>query len=424
MRVAVVGSGISGLAVAELLHGAGHEISVFEADSRIGGHTHTHTVELSGRAHAVDTGFIVYNEKTYPNFSRLLARLAVATRESSMSFSVSSETTGIEWAGTSLDTLYAQRRNLLRPAFHRMVADIVRFNRTAVRLSSELPERATLGELLVRFRPGSLFADHYIVPMGAAVWSTPPGKLLDFPARTFVRFFENHGMLSMGERPVWRTIVGGSSRYVEALVRPFADRIRKGSAVTSVRRVASGVELRTNGSAPESFDRVVMAVHSDDALRLLANPTPAEIGVLGAIPYQSNEVVLHTDSSLLPAEKKLWSSWNVRVPRTAGSPVTMTYDMNILQGIDSDETFCVTLNDSARIDPGKILRKLDYRHPLFTPAAIEAQRRRPEVSGRAGLHYCGAWWRHGFHEDGVRSALEVAREFGIDAPILEEKVGS
>jgi predicted NAD/FAD-binding protein len=401
MRIAVIGAGIAGNVAAWHLHRAGHDIAVFEAGSHVGGHTHTHEID----GHAIDTGFIVYNARTYPKFVALLEEFDVASQPSSMSFSVRNESTGLEYNGTRLSTFFAQRRNLLRPSFYRMLADIVRFNREAPRLIDTHPS-STLGEYLEGNRYSREFIRDYIVPMGAAIWSTHPQRIFGFPACFFVRFLSNHGMLSLDDRPQWRVIRGGSARYVEKLVAPFRHRIRLNSPVRSVRRIAGGVLV--DG---ERFDHAFIACHSDQALAMLADPSPAEREVLGAIRYQENEAVLHTDASLLPRRRRAWAAWNYHVLPEPGGPVALTYNMNILQGLDARDTYCVTLNRSADIDPARILKRLVYHHPLFTPEAVAAQKRHGELNGARRTYYCGAYWRFGFHEDGVASALAALRDF-------------
>ncbi len=405
MRIAIIGSGISGLVAAHHLW-RDHEITVFEARDYIGGHTNTVEVERAGRVWAVDTGFIVFNDRTYPNFERLLGELGVAWQPTEMSFSVKCERTGLEYNGSSLNRLFAQRRNLFRPSFHRMLRDVLRFNREAPALLDGRDGGETLGEYVAAHGYSKEFTDHYLVPMGAAIWSTDPQCFRDFPARTFVRFFSNHGLLTVNDRPEWRVVQGGSARYVERLTLPFRDRIRLRCPVVAVQRRPDHVAVQPRCGPVERFDEVVFATHSDQALRLLADPTPAEREILGALRYQRNEVVLHTDARLLP-RRRAWASWNYHVPRDPQEGVAVTYHMNILQSLRSPEPFLVTLNRSDRIDPDKVLRRLTYDHPLFDLAAIEAQARWSEISGVGRTHYCGAYWGYGFHEDGVKSGLRV-----------------
>lgn len=412
MKIAIVGSGVAGLTVAHHLHPE-HDITVFEAGGHIGGHVHTHDVALGDRHYAVDSGFIVFNHRTYPHFTQLLAELAVETQPSDMSFSVSCARTGLEYNGSTLNSLFAQRENLVRPAFWGMLRDILRFNREAPGLLQVEGEEITLGDYLDRNRYGPLFRDHYILPMGAAIWSTDPQRMLGFPARFLVRFFMNHGLLSLQDRPQWRVIRGGSRAYVERLVAPFCDRIRLRKPVLAVIRHERGVELVLDDGTAR-FDAVFLACHSDQALRLLADPTPAEREVLSAIPYQANEAALHTDIRLLPKKRLAWAAWNYLMPEGPGGRVCLTYDMNILQSLDAPETLCVTLNATERIDPGRILARMTYHHPLFTPAGVAAQARHREIDGTRHTYYCGAWWRHGFHEDGLVSALDALRHFRDD----------
>jgi uncharacterized protein len=411
MKIAIIGSGIAGNVAAHHLHRE-HDITVFEAGEHAGGHTHTHDIELGGRGYAVDTGFIVFNDRTYPNFIRLLEELGVAWQESSMSFSVRDEASGLEYNGTSLDTLFAQRRNLLRPSFLGMICDILRFNREAPALLDAPDDTLTLHRFLAAQGYGRRFVDHYLVPMGAAIWSTDPQRMLGFPARYFVRFLHNHGMLSVNDRPVWRTIRGGSREYVRRLTAPFASRIRLRTPVRGLRRFATHVVVETDRGA-ERFDAAFLACHSDQALALLRDPTRAERGVLGAIRYQENEALLHTDTRLLPRARRAWAAWNYHLPSVAMERVALTYNMNILQRLDAPETLCVTLNRAEAIDPARVLKRITYHHPLYTPEAVAAQGRQRDVNGKR-TYYCGAYWRFGFHEDGVVSALEALRHFRAD----------
>lgn len=410
MRVAIIGAGIAGNTVAHKLY-RDHDVTVFEAENWIGGHTHTVDVEWAGRTYAIDTGFIVCNDWTYPNFLTLLAEIDAPLQPSTMSFSVRCERTGLEYNGASLNTLFAQRRNLLRPSFHRMVRDILRFNREAPRLLETSQDvQPSLGDYLERGRYGREFIEHYLLPMGAAIWSTHPARMLECPARFFIRFFHNHGMLSVNERPQWRVVRGGSRAYVDKLVAPFRDRIRLSAPARGVRRIPGGVEIESDhGRQP--FDAVFLACHSDQALRLLQDPTPLERQVLGAMPYQANDVVLHTDERLLPRRKRAWAAWNYHVLARDHGAVAVTYNMNALQSLDAPTTFCLTLNRTDEIDPRRIIARYSYDHPLFTPAAVAAQARHSELNGAHGVYFCGAYWRYGFHEDGVVSALTAVRDF-------------
>lgn len=404
MRIAIVGSGVAGLVAAHHLHPR-HDITVFEAGDRIGGHVHTWELEVAGRCVSVDSGFIVYNERNYPTFTRLLDVLGVETRASEMSFSVRHDATGLEYNGSTLRQLFVQPRNLVHPRFLRMVAEILRFNRDAVGQLQAAPDGISLGGLLELGGYSAAFRDWYLLPMGSAIWSVSARTVLDMPAAFFIRFFENHGMLTVDDRPLWRTITGGSMRYVDALVAPFRDRIRLRTPVRRIERTDGGVLV---DGAP--FDRVVLACHSDQALALLADASAAEREVLGALPYQRNDIVLHTDTSLLPRARSAWAAWNYRVGDDPEAPASVTYDMNILQGLDTPETICVTLNASDAIDPARILGRVVYDHPVATAAGMRARARRIEISGQRATHFCGAYWGNGFHEDGVVSALAVAQE--------------
>lgn len=413
MKIAIVGSGVAGLTAAHHLHPE-HDITVFEAGAHIGGHADTHDVKIDGRHYRVDTGFIVFNHRTYPRFVELLTDLGVDSQPSEMSFSVSCAETGLEYNGTSLNALFAQRRNLLKPSFWRMLKDILRFNREAPKLLEEPGAEISLGDYLRHGGYGERFRDFYILPMGAAIWSTDPSGMLDFPARFFIRFFINHGLLSVSNRPQWRSIKGGSRTYVERLCAPFRARVRLRTPVRRIERRADQVDLHLE-TGVERFDAVFLACHSDQALALLAAPTPAEREVLSAIPYQANEAVLHTDTRLLPNRRLAWASWNYLMPDGPGGRVSLTYNMNKLQNIDCAETLCVTLNSSERIAPDRTLARMTYHHPMFTREGVAAQARHREIDGTLRTYYCGAWWANGFHEDGVVSALDALRHFQDDS---------
>jgi predicted NAD/FAD-binding protein len=408
MKIAIVGSGVSGLVAAHHLQRR-HEITVFEAEARVGGHVSTVAVSPGGSGYAIDTGFIVYNEHTYPHFVALLDELGVETRATEMSFGISCDRTGLEWASRGLGAIFAQRSNLFRPAFLRMLRDTLRFNRESRGLLSAGDDKVALGDYLCGAGFSQEFVDHYIVPMGAAIWSADPQTFLRFPAASFVRFFENHGLLEAQPSLPWRVVAGGSQRYVDKLIAPFADRIRTRSPVRAVRRHRRFVEIATDAGT-EHFDRVVLALHSDQALRLLADPSGYERSLLRAIGYQENDVVLHTDTSLLPRSRRAWASWNYRIPRSVRDRALVTYDMNRLQGLDAPVRFLVTLNGSDRIDPHQVIERFRYDHPVFDADAMAAQTKRHLISGVRRTHYCGAYWGYGFHEDGVRSALEVCKE--------------
>ncbi|MBZ0268065.1 FAD-dependent oxidoreductase [bacterium] len=411
MRIAIVGAGISGLVAAELLR-RHHEITVLEAGDRIGGHTNTVRVEHDGAVRAIDTGFIVYNEANYPLFTRLLGRLGVASRPTTMTFSVRSDPEGLEYNGDSLGKLFAQRRNLLRPSFHRMVRDILRFYRRAAEQAAVAAPDATVEDFVARHGYGREFVRDHLVPMGSALWSCPPGRFLSFPIRLVVEFFANHRMLQVTGRPEWRTIEGGSYRYVDALVRPFRNRIRLSTPVRAVRRLTDGVDVHTTNDGPERFDEIVLACHADQALRMLEDASPRESAVLGSFPYQRNDVALHTDESVLPRRRRAWAAWNYHVRRHGEEAATVTYDMNILQGLVARSTYCVTLNESKSIDPDLVLHRVSYEHPVFTPERSSAAERHHDLMRHNRTSFCGAYWGYGFHEDGVRSAVAVAAAYG------------
>jgi predicted NAD/FAD-binding protein len=410
VRIAIVGAGIAGNTAAYRLRGE-HDVTVFEAAAYVGGHTNTVDVDVEGVRYAIDTGFIVFNDWTYPRFIALLDELGVARQPTSMSFSVSCERTGLEYNGTSLAALFADRRNLFRPRFYRLLADVVRFGRDAREYLAGADESASLGEFLRERRYSPQLAESYVVPMTAAIWSAAPGNVLDMPARFLLRFFANHGMLSVDDRPVWRTVRGGSARYVEALVAGHRDRIRLGSAVTAVTRAKGGVTVASRTSEPENFDAVFFACHSDQALAVLKDATPLESEVLGALRYRANEAVLHTDSRLLPRCRRAWASWNYRVAADDDPSPLVTYHMNTLQRLAAPVDFCVTLNDRGRVEDRHVLGRYRYEHPVFDAAATKAQRRQVELNGERHTYFCGAYWRNGFHEDGVVSALAAVEHF-------------
>ncbi len=366
----------------------------------------------------MDVGFMVYNETTYPNFVQMLARLGVESRASTMGFGVSDRRSGLEWCGTDLGGVFAQRRNLLRPSFLRMLADVLRFNREAPALAEREGPSLTLGELVARGGYSDAFRDHYLVPMGAAIWSAREADMLRFPALFFVRFFRNHGLLEPPDRQLrWRTIVGGSREVVRRLAAPFADRIRLRTPVVAVRRVpgGAGVDVIT-ARGPERFDAVVLATHADTSLKLLQEPTTAEREVLHAFPFQRNAALLHTDTRVLPRARRAWAAWNHHRPATPEAPVSVTYDLSLLQGHATRTPLLLTLNDAGTVDPPRVRHAIPFDHPVFTVDSIAAQARHAEISGADRIHYCGAWWRNGFHEDGVVSGLAVARAIAA-APV-------
>ncbi|EED34538.1 amine oxidase, flavin-containing [Luminiphilus syltensis NOR5-1B] len=410
MKIAIVGAGISGLGCARRLHAAGHDIAVFESGPRIGGHTATYDVKLGARRYAIDTGFIVYNDWTYPEFIALIDQLAVSSKPTEMGFSVCDEVSGLEYAGNNLNTLFAQRRNLVSPRFIKMVREILRFNRKSVEDldGNRLRGDETLGDYLERNGYGDAFCNQYLIPMTSAIWSADVSDARDFPVEFFIRFFRNHGLLSVTHRPQWRVIEGGSREYLAPLVQDFEHRIRTGCPISKIQRPPSGgVDLTLPDGKKEHFDEVVIATHSDQALALLDDPSPDEKSILGALAYRDNDVVLHTDTRVLPKNRNTWSSWNYRL-RPGNNRAVLTYNMNILQGIEAPETFCVTLNDTDAINPRRILGRFNYAHPQFSVEGIKAQSRWSEINGVRGTWFCGAYWRNGFHEDGLVSGLRVA----------------
>jgi predicted NAD/FAD-binding protein len=412
MRIAVVGAGIAGNGAAWLLSRQ-HEVVLFEREPRLGGHTHTHRVELRGREYAVDTGFIVHNPRNYPLFTRLLGELGVDSQETTMGFSVQDARTGLEYNATSLDALFCQRRNLLSPRFLRMAREILRFYRESPALLAGEGPGPTLGDYLREQRYSPLFVEAHLVPMACALWSSPSAEIMRFPARHLVRFMANHQMLDAGTRPCWRVLRGGSSRYLEAMQRDWRVQVRRGAAVTRVSREEQGVSV-ASADGVERFDQVLLACHSDEALALLANPTPAEREVLGAMRYQRNDTVLHTDARLLPRSRKAWAAWNAYLPAEPGAHCTVSYCMNLLQSLDAPEPLVVSLNRTQDIDPGRILARMAFAHPLQDHASVAAQARRAEVNGVDRIWYAGAYWGYGFHEDGLRSGVDVARALGVD----------
>ena len=410
MKVAIVGAGVSGLVAAHRLHGE-HDVQLFEAADWVGGHTHTIDVQVESGSYAVDTGFIVMNDRNYPNFERLLEELGVETQPAPMTFSVADPAGDFEWSSGSINGLFACRGHLVDPAFLRMVRDLLRFNREARSLIGLNGSGPSLGQWLEDNDYSRQFVEKLIVPQAAAVWSADPAQMWTFPASFLAEFFDNHGQLGLTGRPRWRSVVGGSERYVDALSRPFADRIRLSSPVEWMERHDDRVELKARGAEPESFDQVVIATHSDQALAMLRDPSDREREVLGAIKYQPNEVVLHTDRRLLPQRRRAWASWNFHLLADPPPRSTVTYDMNRLQSLDAPEQFCVTLNRTEAIDSALVLGSWTYDHPVFTREGVAAQARYDEIGGVNRTHYCGAWWGWGFHEDGVRSALRACEYF-------------
>jgi len=418
MNIAVIGTGISGNVAAYYLS-EHHRVTVFERNDYVGGHTHSHEISSDGKSICVDSGFIVFNDRTYPEFNALLDKLGVEAQKTEMSFSVKCDSSGLEYKGSGLNAMFAQRRNILNPKFYKLISEIVRFNKTAKQFIQQ-PSDESLDVFLARNDFSDYFSSHYLLPMGAAIWSTDPILMRDFPASFFLRFFENHGLLDLKNRPQWYVIPGGSKQYIKPLTERFASSIKLRAEVTSVRRADNGVYIRDCGSDEQFFDAVFIAAHSDEALKILSDVSDHERAVLGAIEYQENHAILHTDSSVLPKCKRAWSAWNYHLTRptqsntgslTESEPVALSYNMNILQGLDASETFCVTLNNSSSIDPAKIIKSLTYQHPIFTPESVDAQARQGEINGPLNTYFCGAYWGNGFHEDGVVSALNALEHF-------------
>jgi len=411
MKIAIVGTGISGLVTAYLLS-RDHDVAVFEANDYIGGHTHTVDVARSHGTVAVDTGFIVFNEKTYPNFIKLIEKLGVAWQPSDMSFSVQCEKTGLTFSPSTLNALFAQRRNLIRPFFYRMLWDAMRFRRESLDLLDQHEDDMTLAHYLKKKDYSQGFIDYFILPMGAAIWSTDPKRFMDFPVHYLAAFFHNHGFLNIKDQPQWRTIRGGSKQYIAPLTQSFRDKIRLNTPVRQIRRHATHVTLTLGGGHEHEADQVVIAAHSDQALKMLANPSEKEIDVLAAIPYQENLTILHTDTALMPTRRTAWASWNYRIAQNQEGRVALTYNMNLLQNLASKDQYCVTLNMADAINPQKRIKELVYHHPVYDPKGLAARRRHAEVNGVNRTWFCGAYWGYGFHEDGVNSALAVAKHFG------------
>ncbi len=412
MRIAIVGAGVSGLVVAHQLH-TRHDITVFEAGAYAGGHSNTVRVDTPEQTHYVDTGFMVFNDRNYPSFERLLARLEVASQPTSMSFGVSDGLGDFEYNSASPNGLFAKRAHLATPWFHCMIADLLRFNRAARELLRGTHGDVSLGEWLERRHFSEAFVQRLIVPQVSAVWSADLRQAQSFPARFLAEFLDNHGMLGLRRRPSWQTVRGGSQRYVRALILPLRGRLRLGTPVQAIERREDRVSLKPLGGEAECFDEVVIATHSDQALEMLADADEREREILGAMPYQANEAVLHSDAGLLPRRRRAWASWNYHLLDEPRGGAAVTYHMNRLQSLDADRELCVTLNRTEAIDPEKVIRTIPYAHPVYTLAGVRARARRAEICGRNRTHYCGAYWGWGFHEDGVVSALKVAERFGV-----------
>lgn len=411
MRIAIVGAGISGLVTAYLLSGD-HDIVVYESNDYVGGHTNTVDVTCGENTYHVDTGFIVFNERTYPNFLTLIRKLDVAYEPTEMSFSVKCQRTGLEYRPNMAGSLFLQPGAFMKIAMYRMIWEIFRFRRESERFMETGEESLTLGRYLESQRYSRMFVDMFLIPMGAAIWSADPRAFREFPVKSFASFFKNHGILYPRNQPQWFFINGGSKRYVEKLTHSYRDRIRLNSPIDSIRRLPNRVQVKPRGGETETFDKVIISAHSDQALAMLEDPTDKEKETLGSIPYQENIALLHSDVSILPNRKKFWASWNAFIPNMELGRASLTYNMNILQKIDSKKDFCVSLNLEAAINSDHIIKKIVYHHPIYTVQGFSAQKLWPEINGINGTYYCGAYWGYGFHEDGVNSALRVAKEFG------------
>jgi predicted NAD/FAD-binding protein len=414
-KVAVIGSGISGMTVAHCLKNK-FDVTVFEKNSYIGGHTATIDIEVEGQPVSVDTGFIVFNDRTYPLFLKLLNKIGIKRQETEMSFSVRNLETGLEYNGHSFSTLFAQKRNVLRPKFWKLLADIVRFNKIckAMYASNNFNGLKTLGDLLEQENFNLFFQQHYILPMGAAIWSTSLNSMAEFEIEFFIRFFYHHGLLDITNRPQWYVIPGGSKQYIIPLLGELYDQVRLNSDIKQVARQNNQACITLSNGTSELFDYVVFACHSNEALALLADASHTETEILSDIPYTNNSVVLHTDESLLPVRKRAWASWNYRLSNDGDAPAAVTYQMNILQGLVTKKPLCVTLNAEADIKESEIIQKFNYAHPVFNRKSLAAQKRRSEINGQNNTFYCGAYWYNGFHEDGVRSAIDVVSLLGVE----------
>ena len=412
LKIAVIGSGISGLTSAFLLSKK-HEVFLYEKNDYIGGHTHTHAIYENDKKINVDSGFIVYNENTYPNFMKLLDILKIESQHTTMGFSVKSDYNDFEYAGNSIHSIFAQKLNLFRPTFLKMIYQIMIFNKVSKNEYNNIDENITLNDYLLKFSFSEKFVNHYIIPMGAAIWSTSPKKMLNMPAKFFIRFFHNHGLLEVTNRPQWWVIKNGSFQYVKKIIKPFEKNIFLDCKINSISRSNEKVTIKFD-EGEKIFDSVVIATHSDQALKLLSDSTDAESQILGSIKYQKNIALLHTDKSILPNRKIAWSSWNYLLNKSRDDLVTLTYNMNILQTLKTKKVYCVTLNNTTSIDESKIIKKIIYHHPLFDLESVKAQNKKNEICGSNNTYFCGAYWGYGFHEDGVNSALDVCKKFGIE----------
>lgn len=420
MKIAIIGSGISGLTAARALY-AEHEITLYEARARLGGHTHTVAVQRPENTYQVDTGFIIYNTQTYPNFCRMMNDIGVVGQPTIMGFSVKCEQTGLEYNSESIRQLFAQKRNLVNPRFWRMIQDLLRFQRTAADHLEDGKGEIPFGDYLKAEGFSDIFIEKFIVPMGSALWSSSYAQMFRFPAKFFIRFFKNHGLLTIRDHPQWLVVPGGSSRYVERLIEPFAERIRYHSPVKAVEDEGHQVRVFT-ADDEATYDAVVMACHADQALQLLQNPSRQASTLLGAFPYQRNDVVLHTWDPILPRKRSAWASWNYHIPAQMPDLACLTYNMNILQSIQAPVTFCVTLNYPNPIPESHVIQRLVYHHPVFTPEGVAAQQEHDTLNRAGNIVYCGAYWRYGFHEDGAWSALQAIEHLKQRQSLVAESV--
>jgi len=414
-KIAIIGSGISGLTCAHLLNQK-YDICVFESGNYIGGHTATKEILYQGKKWRLDTGFIVFNDRTYPNFEKLMANIGMDRLATEMSFSVKNEDTGLEYSGSNLNGLFAQRTNLFNLKFLKLIKEILRFNKLCMSAwqHKTLDEQISLGRFLDQQGFSEYFRSHYILPMGAAIWSASLHEMEAFPLCFFVRFFYNHGLLSINQRPQWYVLPNGSDAYVKPLIKGFEEKVHLNAAVSEIVRKDGRIKLKTAQGDWQIFDEVILACHSDQAMHILKDLSRDEQDILGNMPYQKNEVVLHTDINMLPKKRQAWAAWNYHLNSDNKRPVAVTYNMNILQNLAADAPiFCVTLNQTESIDKDKILGTFNYSHPVFNRASIDAQQKRLNICGKNNTHFAGAYWYNGFHEDGVKSALDVCRRFGV-----------
>lgn len=412
MKIGIIGTGISGLSCAYLLQ-HDHNITLFDSNDYAGGHTNTIQVDDNGKTINVDTGFIVYNENNYPNLCKLFDALDIKGRNSDMSFSVVNEQSGLEYNGSGLNKLFCQRRNFINPGFWRMLKDIFKFHDKAPGLLLNcLDDKTTVSEFVSLHNYSDEFTHEYLIPLGASLWSAPAGQFLQYPMRFVIEFLDNHCMLQVGNRPVWKTVIGGSNTYVKKLLEDFDGHLRLNSKVSRVARSNDNIEIVMEDGKSEVFDEVILASHADQSLQLVENPDSVEKALLGMFPYQHNESILHHDTGILPTNKNAWASWNYRIPLMNSEHVTVTYNMNMLQGLDSNKTYCVSLNQSTGIDQDKIIKRIQYHHPVFQPGRADAQANHNRLIRRDRISFCGAYWGYGFHEDGIKSALAVCSAYG------------